>query len=303
MASRISLLLLFILLTVSVQAQRLPATNLLLFEMNQLNDSIFQFKSPQFLSDFNKTGYNNQPYFMSDDVLYVTVQTPLDTMQSDIYALNLKKQSLTMITATIESEFSPTFIPPRSDDDLKYYFSCIRVEADGQNSQRLWKFPMDRSSNGEPALRTINNIGYHYWIDYRDVLLFLVGDPHQLVIADTRDESTRFVANNIGRCFQELPNGDIAYVQKSDSGNWLIKKINSRTYRTELITATLSDSEDFVVLNDGTIIMAQGSKLYKFNRAIDISWTEIADFSYYGMTKISRLAVNGAENKLVMVIE
>lgn len=282
-------------------AQKLPATNILHFDFKQVNDSLYEFNNPKFLSGFNKTGYNNQPYFMTDDELYLTVQLARDTTQTDIYALDLKKRSLTQVTATVESEYSPTFIPPKGNQSSGYEFSCVRVEVDG--NQRLWRFPISRSNNGEAALRTVTEIGYHYWIDSRDLVLFIVGNPHKMVVADARDESTRFIASDIGRCFRELPNGDIAFVQKVEEGNWLLKKLMIRNYRTELITATLSNSEDFTILRDGTIVMAQGTKLFKFNQAIDTSWIEIADFGYYGMKGISRLTVNGAENRIVMVVE
>ncbi len=287
-----------------LSAQRLPTTNILAFDLKPIGDSIYQFKNPKFLTGFNKQGYNNQPYFMSDDELYITVQRSLDTTQTDIFALNLRSNALTQVTATVESEYSPTFVPPAGgSDNQQYKFSCVRVEADGQNSQRLWTFPISRANNGEAAIRTIRNVGYHYWIDYRDVLLFLVDNPHKMVIADTRDESTRFITSNVGRCFQELPNGDIAFLHKMSEDTWLLKQLNTKNYTTKLITAALPGSEDFCILGDGTIIMAQGTKLFKFNKGIDTNWLEIGDFSYYGMSNISRLAVNGAENRLVMVIE
>lgn len=283
----------------SLQAQ-LPTTNIMLFEFNQKNDSTYAFKNPAFLTAFNKNGYNNQPYFISNDELYITVQTPKDTTQTDIFALNLKNKKMTQVTATIESEYSPTFIPPRSAAE-NYEFSCVRVEQDG--SQRLWRFPLKRNSKGSPVFENIKNIGYHFWVDYRDIILFAVGTPHKMLVADSRDESARFVTSNIGRCFQELPDGSIAYIEKVSEESWLLKKVDARNYRTSLITATIAQNEDFVILKDGTIIMANGTRLYKFNQRKDTSWKEIANLGYYGMNNISRIAVNTAQNKIAIVID
>ena len=288
----------FLFLTLS-QAQPLPNTNVMLFDMDQKSDSTFSFKNPKFLTDFNKDGYNNQPYFMADDELYLTIQPKGDTSQTDIYSLDLKRKTITQVTNTVESEYSPTFIPPsRISEDFE--FSCIRVEMDG--TQRLWKFPLNRNNNGKPVFNELTGIGYHYWVDYRDVVLFIVGTPHKLYVADARDASTYFVTSNIGRCFQEMPDGTIAFVEKVSEGSWLLKKLDTRTYRTTLITATMNNNEDFVVLGDGTIIMAQGTKLYKFNQRRDITWLEIADFVFYGMRKITRLAVNDSESKIAIVV-
>lgn len=292
--------ILFLCFCWQVNAQQLPTTNIMLFDFNQKNDSTFSFKNPIFLTDFNKNGYNNQPYFISNDELYLTVQLSDDTTQTDIYSLNLKSKKMLQVTATIESEYSPTFIPTRSPSD-EYQFSCVRVEEDG--SQRLWRFPLKRNSKGSPVFKNIKNIGYHFWVDYRDLVLFSVGTPHKMLVADSRDESARFVTSNIGRCFQELPDGKIAYVEKVAEDTWLLKKVDPRSYNTSLITATFVGSEDFVTLRDGTIIVASGNKLYKFNQRIDTTWMEIADLNYYGMNNITRIAVNSAQNRIAMVID
>jgi hypothetical protein len=293
----------FLFLNTNSLAQELPNTNILLFDLNQKTDSVFQFSNPKFLTGFNPNGYNNQPYFMSDDELYLAVQFPKDTTQTDIYALDIRKNVLTQITATVESEYSPTLVPNRGEEDSQSFFSCVRVEADEDNSQRLWKFPLDRSNNGQPVFNSIFDIGYHYWLNYREAMLFIVGNPHYLIVANTRDQSKRNVISHIGRCFQQMPNGDIAFVHKIDDTTWLLKRMRSRTYSTQLITAALPNSEDFAVLGDGTIIMASGTKVFKFNKAIDTSWLEIADFSYYGTKKISRIAINKAQDKIALVVE
>ncbi len=284
-------------------AQQLPNTNILLFDLNQKTDSVFQFSNPKFITGFNPKGYNNQPYFMSDYEIYLTTQFPEDTTQTDIYALDIKANSLTQITATVESEYSPTLVPNRGEENKQSYFSCVRVEADEEGSQRLWKFPLDRSNNGQPVFTSIFDIGYHFWLNYREVMLFIVGNPHYLVVANIRDQSKRNVISHIGRCFQEMPNGDVAFVHKIDNSTWLIKRMHSLTYTTQLVTAALPNSEDFAVLGDGTIVMASGAKVFKFNKALDTTWLEIADLSYYGVKQISRIAINKLQNKIALVVE
>lgn len=75
------------------------------------------------------------------------------------------------------------------------------------------------------------------------------------------------------------------------------------TYQPELVTAMLEGVEDFTLLKDGTILIAKGSKIYKFNRKKDISWKEIANLSSLGLRNISRMSVNFAGNKLALVNE
>lgn len=296
---RNQLILLALVFSVNLFGQALPKTNIMLFDFDQKSDTVFEMSNPQFLTDFNKDGYNNQPYFMSDDELYITAQMPDDTTQTDIYELNLKTKALTRVTATLESEYSPTFVPPLGRSQ-SYEFSVIRVEEDG--SQILWKYPLNRKGEGKAILPSVKGVGYHFWADYRDLALFVVGEPNKMLLADSRNETSQYVTSNIGRCFKDLPDGSIAFVEKMSEETWLLKKLNTRTLRTSLITATLSKSEDFVTLRDGTIIMANGTGLYKFNQRKDTSWQKIADLSYYGMRTITRLAINSSETKFAIVI-
>jgi len=279
----------------SAYGQKLPKTNLYLFDMKVVADSIYRFSNPKLLSSFNTEGYNNQPGFISDNELLVTVQLSSDTTQTDIYKMDIEEMELARFTRTEESEFSPTLMlsaPPG--------ISTVRVEKDGV-TQRLWQYPLDRSTVGSPVFRTIEGIGYHYWKSSRDVLLFLVGTPHRLVSANTSNETSFEISTNIGRCFQRMASGDIAYVHKTSDNSWLLKRLNRVSYYSDLITETLPGSEDFVLLPDGTFLMGNGSKLYKFHPNKDVSWVEVGDFSYYGFGSISRLAVSG--NKLVMVTQ
>ena len=288
--------------TLSAAAQqKLPTTHILLFKMQQINDSAYFFNNPRYLTDFNKYGYNNQPHFMTDDELYITVQMSNDTSQTDIYSLNVTEETLTRVTKTAESEFSPTLVPVYDDDATSASFSCVRVEQDAARSQRLWEFPLDRSNRGTPAFKTIRGVGYYQWINSQKAALFILGAPHQLVVADTRSEQAVNVVNNIGRSLQKVGRSEVAYVDKTNAQQWMIRKLDIRFYRTEEVIPTLPGSEDFVVLPDGTYLMGSYNKLFKFHPKKDNGWLEIADFSYYGYDKITRLAV--ADTKIAIVFQ
>ncbi len=279
-------------------AQKLPKTNVYLFEMEQTEDNFYRFDKPLYLTAFNPKGYNNQPVFINDDEIYLTVQMANDTSQTDIYSLNLRTRTKTQVTATLDSEYSPQAKPGTSTDEGPM-FSCVRAEADGNNTQRLWEFPMDRSNKGEPSYDGIEDVGYYLWLTYKKAAMFLVGNPHRLIIADKMRNKVINVTAKIGRCFQKLPNGNMAYVHKLSDNTWLLKELNPDSKKSELITATMKGKEDFVVLPDGTFIMGNGSKLYKFNKQKDNSWIEIGDFKHYGIRNISRLAVRG--NRIAIV--
>lgn len=273
---------------------QLPNTNVYLFDMKQYTDSLYTFRNPQFLTGFNLYGYNNQPQFFNNDEIYLTVQSPSGGEQTDIYSLNIATKTITQVTASADSEYSPT---PMPDGE---HFTVVRVEADGNNTQRLWKLPIDRSNNGTPIFSTTKDIGYHFWINDNEVLLFIVGEPHALAIGELSTGKINYITSSIGRCFQRLPNGNVAYIQKISEGTWQIKELDVYTQKSRSIIYTLPGSEDFVILKDGTILMAQGNRLFKYNKAIDKQWLEIANFQEYGISTITRLSVSD-DNKIALV--
>jgi len=272
---------LFSFFLVNIQAQDVPVTDVYAFAMKKLNDTTYNFSNPRFLTNFNMDGYNNQPHFFKENELYLTVQFP-DVPQTDIFSLNLDNNELTQITATVEGEYSPTRMIGNNE------FSAVRVEADGQNTQRLWKFPIDRSSMGEPVFKSVTGVGYHYWLNQYKAALFVVGQPTTLVLANTLTGSTIQLMENIGRGMHRLPGDNLAFIHKVSANNWMLKEMDTYTYRSKNIVQTLPNSEDFLYLDDGTFIMGNGSKLYKFNKYSDQTWKEIADFRYYGIKNITR---------------
>lgn len=276
----------------STQAQRLPSSNIYLFQIKQVNDSLFRFENGMFLTGFNAKGYNNQPQFFSKDELFITVQTPTDTTQTDIYALDLKNRSRRQVTATEQSEYSPTLMPDRTN------FSVVRVETD--KTQKLWQYPLDLSDKGFPVLKSITGMGYHAWLSAQQLALFMVDEPSFLLITDLRDERQTKLTSDIGRCFQKLPNGNLAYVYKATRDTWYIQELDLTNLQSKIIVKTLKGSEDFALMPDGTMLMGQGSVLYKFHPAFDTSWLPAGDFRDFGIKNIMRLAVN-EENKLAMV--
>ena len=289
-------LLFFFLLGLFVQAQPLPHHDVILFNLQRpVGLGNWKAYAPRFLSNFNSKGYNNQPAFISDRELYLTVQRHPDTSQTDIYALDILLQRFTQVVRTPNlMEFSPTLMPNGTS------FSAVRVEIDG--SQRLWEFPLDRSGAGRPVFPRLNNIGYHCWLSDTLVALFQVGEPHLLTVAGTSGYRSLRVASNIGRCLQRTPDNLLAFIQKATEQTWFIKKYDPYLKQSVIVTKTLAKSEDFVILPDGTYLAGNGSKLYQFKPGNNIDWVEIADFSEYGVKNITRLAQYDGK-KLAVVVE
>ncbi|MBK8427121.1 MAG: hypothetical protein IPL27_14600 [Lewinellaceae bacterium] len=279
-------------------SQRLEHHDLLLFSLTQNADSSWLPNAPRFLTKFNPKGYNNQPAFFSDNELYLTVQFPADTTQTDLVALDLGSLTQTRVTATpLTAEYSPTLMPGGRR------FSCIRVEEDG--SQRLWSFPIDRSDNGRPEFPNIYGIGYHCWL--RDTLaaFFIVGEngaPHTLQVAGTRAQKPQRIASNIGRCLLRTASGQLAFVTKTTEQTWFLKTWNPQHNQQEIVVKMPTGSEDFTILPDGTYVTGSGPRLFQYKPGRQTDWKEIANLSQYGVKKITRLG-SAKNKKLVVVVE
>jgi len=292
------LLFLGLLLPIVLSAQRIPHTDILLFNGSKNSEGIWQASTPRFLTAFNPKGYNNQPKFFADNELWLTVQTPDDTTQTEIYALDLLLKKVNRMTATpLTAEYSPTPVPGGQR------FSAVRVEADGH--QRLWSFPLDRSDNGRPEFPDLLNVGYHCWLRDTLVAFFIVGEngaPHTLQCAGTRAQKPVRLASNIGRCLLKTSDNKLAFVQKPTEQTWFIKIWDPVTNVQEIVIKTCTESEDFALMPDGTYLMGEGSRLYFFKPGRDTDWRVMADFSKYGVKKITRLAA-GKDGKLAVVVE
>ena len=269
-----------------------PSSNVYLFNFKQVNDITYQFYKPRFLTAFNSNGYNNQPYFFSNDELFITSGD--NSGQTDIYKLNLYTKAKYRVTRTSDAEYSPTMTPDPN------YFSVVKVEAD--ESQRIWRIPVDRSNIGAPVMENVKNVGYHFWIDEDKVAMFTVGNPHSLMVGDAGTGKTVRLSSNIGRCFQRLPNSNMAYIFKATEKTWFIQELDVYTNQSKRIIKCLEGKEDFAILSDGTFLMGSGSTLYKFHPAIDSNWQPIADFAYYRIDEIKRIAVSG-DNKIAIVAD
>lgn len=292
---RISAFFLFWGLFLTLQAQIQPS-NVYLFDLEVKADTI-EFVNPKYLTHFNAGGYNNHPSFFSDDELCISSQLPTEAMP-ELYLLNLKDSSKTRMTTTIEGEYSPFRMPDY------FSFSAIRMQVNGRDSLlQLWQFPIDRLGNGKPVFKYLTNIGYYYWVNSYQVAVFMVDNPSYLAIANTVSDQLQPVATNAGRCFRTLPNGNLAYVQKSDYETWKIMEKNMYQPNAQpvKIVDTVPGAEDFAVLPNGSLLMGKGSRLYKYDRYKDDEWVEVVDLRYYQISNITRIAVSRNGKRVAIV--
>jgi hypothetical protein len=241
----------------------------------------------------SRPGYDNQPAFLPDgrSILYTSVRDS----QADIYRYDIEQRASRAVTQTRESEYSPTPLPD------KVGFSVIRVEAD--STQRLWAFDLD-GTHARLVLDSIKPVGYHAWGDDHTLILFVLGSPATLQIADAASPGARgeVLARDIGRSLQRIPGRPVvSFLQRDSVGGPSLQEVDVHTRRVTQLVKTPVGAEFFAWTPDGIALTAGGTKLYQWDPRRGGAWQEIADFASAGLTNITRLAVSAKGDRLAIV--
>lgn len=270
-----------------VSAQSLPQTDVWLASMHKQLPGVAVKINPT-------TGYNNQPHFSADgSVIYYTREgtTHEGVAQTDIAAFSIAAMTTRMVAETTESEYSPTPIPARNA------ISVIQVEPDQR--QRLWAIDID-TGEMELLLPDVEPVGYHDWLNEHEVAVFVLGDSFTLHIASPRTSGSKRVADNIGRSIRRHPHtGEILFVDKNPEP-WQIAAYNPANNHIRPVMPLFPEGEDFTIDAHGNYWTGNGSRLYR-RVAGDKRWELMADYAAQGVGRISRLAINPANDKIAFV--
>jgi WD40-like Beta Propeller Repeat len=256
-------------------------------------------------------GYDNQPSFTPDGaaVLFTSVRggrkpdpSNAAASGSDIYRYDIEAARTTQLTDTPESEYSPTVTPDGA------HFSTVRVEADG--TQRLWRFAMD-GRDPVLVLPDIKPVGYHAWVDATTLVLYVLGPPATLQLADTTTGKAGVVVSGVGRSIQRAPDGTVSFVKREagtgsarGSTSMSIHALDPGTRKTTFLVAAPSGAveADTAWTPDGLLLMASGSTLYGWRRG-DPAFRPVADLAALGLSGVTRLAVSPKGDRIAFVAQ
>lgn len=240
----------------------------------------------------HRQGYDNQPFFTPDGSAFWFTALDEHSGQTDIFRWSFDGAFEQITNSAPESEYSATPIPDGSG------LSVIRVEAD--STQRLWKIPFDGS---EPSviLPGVAPVGYHAWAGPNTVVLFVLGDPPTLRVADVRSGSATIVAEGIGRSIRTIPGEDaVTFVRTPADGPAVLTRWDADGTLTPLVE-TVGGGDYHAWTPDGTVLMARGAELHAW-RPGDAGWTLVADLSEHNV-RVTRLAVSPDGRHIAMVVE
>jgi hypothetical protein len=291
--------------TAPAAAQVPPDTEIYLAPLKIANGTI-EVGTPVNIT--NNPGYDNQPFFTPDGrgVLFTSARGSSASpgaggTQTDIYKYDIASKQTTRVTNTPESEYSPTITPAGA-------LSVVRVELDGQNTQRLWQFTA-AGADPKVVLENVKPVGYHAWADDHTLALFVLGQPATLQLADTRAGTARTIASDIGRSIQRIPRtsgaAEISFVQRErvgESTRLVIKKMHPVSGEVLTLTPAVEGSReaDVAWTPDRTLLMAKDGVLYSW-RQDQGGWKEVVSLQRLSLSGVTRLAVSPAGDYLAIV--
>jgi Tol biopolymer transport system component len=244
-------------------------------------------------------GYDNQPNFSADGTR-VLFAGNRDGKQIDVFVFNRDNGRVAQLTKTAENENSPTFVPDGAGPAGT--FSVVQTEPD--RSQRLWKFTPD-GTTPQLVLTDIKPVGYHAWIDATHLVLFVLGQPATLQIADVKTGKGEVVAEAIGRSLHRIPGTRLAsFVHREVNDEWWVKQIDIATKKIDpLVKAAEGSSDrDMAWMPDGkTILMSAGTKIMSWTRGAS-GWTEVFDTSAHQLGTVTRIAVSPKGDAIAIVV-
>ena len=278
-------------LLLTLQANAPPATDIYVADLRLAGRKI-SVGTP--VNATARAGYDNQPFFLPSGhaFLYTSVH---EDGQADIYRYDLDRKTSSRITTTRESEYSPTPLPEGAG------FSVVRVEAD--STQRLWAFDAD-GTHPRLVLDSIKPVGYHAWADDHTLVLFVLGTPSTLQIADARSPGAHgaVLARDVGRSLQRVPGRPaVSFIQRDSSAGPSLQELDIRTRRITTLVQ-LPAGADFVAwTRDGIALAASGTTLYQWDQQRGGDWETVADLAPAGLTNVTRLAISRKGDRIAIV--
>ena len=279
--------LLFLFITTISFAQ--SNTEVFLYNLSNINGN-YKITTGKNIS--NNPGYDSQPHFYSKkSIVFASTRNK----QTDIAKYNIETEKIRFLNNTPNGgEYSPQRIPKSKN------VSAVRLDTDGL--QRFYKYN-SKTGKSKEIIADLK-VAYPMWYKKNTaIVVTIVGDDLDLIIHKLKSKKNTTIQKKVGRSLHKIPNTElISYISKANE-TWEIRSLNPKTGETKLIVNSISKKEDICWLPNGTILLANGNSLMKFNPKTDKKWSVFHKFSENTHKNISRIIVNKKGTKLALVSE
>jgi hypothetical protein len=95
----------------------------------------------------------------------------------------------------------------------------------------------------------------------------------------------------------------MSYTAINEEGNWDVFQFEPSTGESFFVVQLPVGVQDHVWLDDTSILIGSGSKLFLYDPFREDKWLEVADLSSSGLENITRIAISPDRKHLALVAE
>ena len=248
----------------------------------QLTNDTFSISGIHFLSDFNKEGFNGHfDINEKKQVIYSANANLANINATELILLDINESTLEILTNNNRHDDHPRFIGNSAYIQIQklYGESILAIRS------------MSNAIQAEQILTNLSNINTAISLDNDAFILNLISDLDYLAVAYESDASFKILEANVGPRVVKFTDTQFFYIHKVRPDYWLIKRYDLEYLKKKSVVELPSGIDQFDMLPDGSFIIANGSKLFRFNPLVTEQWIEIEDLAEYGITNISQVGV------------
>lgn len=266
-----------------------PETEIFLFEIDlSLKENV--------LADgrnvTNRVGYDNQPYFTKGSDSFVYSRD--DGYQTDVYEYFLSSGKSLRLTNSAATEFSPTPFP----DNKSISFVSDR-------SSSIWHGTRDDIDNPKLAQANSNSepIGYYAWNHQTGDILYWSQYGFSVKLVHESSQAYHFISGHaMPSTPHVIPDTDkFSFVHRQTNSQDWIKEFDPKTKAIRPLTPVVGANHNYVWTADGSILMIESDRLYRWVADLEKGWLEVADLTEFGIVSANRLAISPNGKKLAVV--
>ena len=267
-----------------------PETEIFLLDLKLDSDSM-EISSAKNVTA--RPGYDNQPYFAKNSESFVFSRD--DGYQTDIYEYDIANQKTERLIRSDYTEFSPT---PFLDG------SNLAFVTDRSNS--IWYASRDELDNPKWvfAKNPIHEpIGYFSWNHATGDILYWSQYGFSVTLAHESKADVHYVSGNaIPSTPHIIPGTDkFSFVHRQANGDAWIKELDPISKAIRPLTPIVGSNANYAWAPDRSIVMIEGSTLYRWQETGAATWEKISDLTSQGIRSATRVAISPNGKRMAIV--
>lgn len=249
-------------------------------------DSGYAVQRPENIT--NRKLFDGAAQFAHDGSLMI--YSVMEDVQIDIHRYVPETKTLTRLTHTPESEFSPRLMSDGKN------FTAMRLEA--PYVDRIWQYPLSENAEPEIVFHVISPIGWHTWYDDNTALLVIETFPgykdtetgmlKTFAIANRGRERVHKIQDGVGSCTAPTPYANAASFVSVTGDVPQLKSVNLENGSVSVVSDMPGGGANpcFAYAPNGDLLMMRGTEVWMRSKRESgyADWKQTGDLAEYGIS-------------------